>query len=289
VIAWPKPLYELLEFVAAFLAIGPLGFRYTVARAGVGWSGQAPELRASALGRAAAIGLVGAVLALAHLALVLPGLAARRHMDLGTLVTTDPLVAARIVLTGVAAAGYLAASRGRGAGWTIAAAGLLAATLRNVVNGDWTQLVNPLHLLAGGLWIGTLFVLVTAGLAAVLTHASSTGRRGELAASMVHAFSPLALAAGGGVVLFGLITAWRHLKSLSALWTTPYGYALLAKLALVALVFSLGAWNWRRQRPRLGTESAADGLRRSAWLELAAAGLVLLATAILVSLPTPSH
>jgi hypothetical protein len=31
-ITWPKPIYELLEFVAAFLAIGPLGFRYGVAR-----------------------------------------------------------------------------------------------------------------------------------------------------------------------------------------------------------------------------------------------------------------
>jgi putative copper export protein len=57
----------------------------------------------------------------------------------------------------------------------------------------------------------------------------------------------------------------------------------------VALVFGLGAWNWRRQRPRLGSESAAAGLRRSAWSELVAAGLVLLATALLVSLPAPKH
>jgi putative copper export protein len=54
-------------------------------------------------------------------------------------------------------------------------------------------------------------------------------------------------------------------------------------------VFSLGAWNWRRQRPRLGSESAATALRRSARSELAAAGLVLLATAVLVSLPTPGR
>ena len=47
-------------------------------------------------------------------------------------------------------------------------------------------------------------------------------------------------------MLFGVITAWRHLKYLSALWTTPSGYALLLKLALVAAMFSLGAWNWRR-------------------------------------------
>ena len=55
-------------------------------------------------------------------------------------------------------------------------------------------------------------------------------------------------AGSAAVVPFGVITVWRHLKYLSALWTTPYGYALLLKLALVAAVFSLGAWNWRRHQ-----------------------------------------
>ena len=287
-IHWPKPIYELLHFVAAFLTTGPLGFRYAVARHGAGWSGSG-SVRTVALRRAAAIGIVGAVLALTHIALALPGLAARRHTDVRMLVAGDPVVAAWILLTALAAVGYLLAWRGRDAGWALAAAGVIGSTLRNVVNGEWTQLINPLHLLAGGLWIGTLFVLVAAGLTTVATIEPSSERRGELAAAMVNAFSPLALAAGGGVVLFGLITAWRHLKYLSALWTTPYGYALLLKLALVTAVFSLGAWNWRRQRPRLGSESAATALRRSAWSELAAAGLVLLTTAVLVSLPTPGR
>jgi putative copper export protein len=287
-IHWPKPIYELLQFVAAFLTIGPVGFRYAVARQGAGWSSSG-SLRTVALRRAAAIGTVGAVLALAHIALVLPGLAARRHTGVGALVTGDPAVVAWMLLTALAAVGYLVAWRGRDTGWALAAVGVIGSTLRNAMNGEWTQLVNPLHLLAGGLWIGTLFVLVGAGLTTVTRMEPSSDRRGELAAAMVNAFSPLALGAGGGLVLFGLITAWRHLKYLSALWTTPYGYALLLKLALVAVVFSLGAWNWRRQRPRLGSESAATALRRSARSELAAAGLVLLATAVLVSLPTPGR
>ena len=89
--------------------------------------------------------------------------------------------------------------------------------------------------------------------------------------------------------LLGFVAAFLAIGPLPALWTTPYGYALLAKLALVALVFGLGAWNWRRQRPRLGSESAATALRRSARAELVAAGLVLLATAVLVSIPAPKH
>jgi putative copper export protein len=287
-IHWPKPIYELLQFVGAFLTIGPVGFRYAVARQGAGWSSSG-SLRTVALRRAAAIGAVGAVLALAHMALVLPGLAARRHTAVEALVTGDPVVVAWMLLTAFAAVGCLLAWRGRDTGWALAAVGVIGSILRNAMNGEWTQLVNPLHLLAGGLWIGTLFVLVAAGLTTLTRIEPSSDRRGELAAAMVNAFSPLALAAGGAVVLFGLITAWRHLKYLSALWTTPYGYALLLKLALVAVVFSLGAWNWRRQRPRLGSESAATALRRSARSELAAAGLVLLATAVLVSLPTPGR
>ena len=88
-------------------------------------------------------------------------------------------------------------------------------------------------------------------------------------------------------MLSGLITAYRHLNPLSSLFTTPYGWALLVKLALVAAVFSLGAWNWRRQRPSLGGEGAAISIRRSSAKELAVAAIVLAVTAILVSLPAP--
>ena len=99
--------------------------------------------------------------------------------------------------------------------------------------------------------------------------------------------SPVALVMGVCVVLFGLITAWRHLHVLSNLWTTPYGYALIVKLCIVGFVFGLGAWNWRRQRPMLGSEPAAAAIRRSATAELTVAGVVLVITALLVSLPAP--
>jgi hypothetical protein len=55
----------------------------------------------------------------------------------------------------------------------------------------------------------------------------------------------------------------------------------------VAVVFSLCAWNWKRGRPTLGSEAGAHGLKRSATGELLAAGVVLVITAILVSLPSP--
>jgi putative copper export protein len=144
-----------------------------------------------------------------------------------------------------------------------------------------------MHELAAGLWIGTLFVMVIVGLALVLRQETPADRRGPIAAGMVNDFSPLALVSGGLVVLFGVITAWRHLNPLSSLWTTPYGWALIAKLVVVAVVFALGAWNWKRGRPTLGSEAGAHGLKRSATSELLAAGVVLVITAILVSLPSP--
>ncbi len=99
--------------------------------------------------------------------------------------------------------------------------------------------------------------------------------------------NPLHVAAAGLLVITGVTTAVRHLKYLSALWTTPYGYTFIAKLCAVAVVVVLGAWNWKRVKPRLGDEGAAVAIRRSAIRELAVAGVVLLITAMLVSLPSP--
>jgi putative copper export protein len=169
----------------------------------------------------------------------------------------------------------------------LAAIGVVVGALRLVFLGQWSKLVNPVHSLAAGLWIGTLFVLVVAGLSALLRHEPSRARRGAIAADMVNRFSPLAMTMGGVVVTFGLITAWRHLHVLSNLWSTPYGDALIVKLLFAGSVFLLGAWNWRRQRPTLGTEEAAASIRKSATGELVMATLVLLATAIVVSLPSP--
>ena len=87
--------------------------------------------------------------------------------------------------------------------------------------------------------------------------------------------------------LTGVVTAWLHLKYVAALWTTPYGYALDAKLVVILIVVAFGAWNWRRLTPRLHTEEGTRALRRSSTVELVFAAAVLLITAILVSLPSP--
>jgi putative copper export protein len=278
---------ELVEFVFAFLATGAVGFRYSSLAGRLNGVGAVGRVYRDAARRAAIIGLVAQLIGTGRRVLFLPRMAEMQHTTVAQVLTAFPQ-SLGFWLAVLGELGFLLAAARVGIGWPLAAIGVVVGALAPVFTGQWERLLNPFHMLMGGLWLGTLFVLVVAGLTSVLRDDDSRAERGRMAADMVNAFSPLALTCGLLLVASGALNAWHHLGSLPALWSTPYGLVLIVKLLLVSAVFALGAWNWRRQRPRLGTESAADGLRRSAWLELAAAGLVLLATAILVSLPTPS-
>ena len=288
-IEWSEPVMELIGFIALFLTTGAIGFRYSSLRGKLARDATTADatIYATAARQAAVLGLIGSLVAIVRAVQALPELAARAHTTTGALLSSNSGAQMLIGFAVLTLVGFLLASGRLSVGWPLAAIGVVAGTLRGLFSGKWSQLVNPMHELAAGLWIGTLFVMVIVGLALVLRKETPTDRRGPIAAGMVNDFSPLALTCGGLVVLFGLITAWRHLNPLSSLWTTPYGWALIAKLVVVAVVFALGAWNWQRGRPTLGTEAGAYGLKRSATRELVAAGVVLLITAILVSLPSP--
>ena len=296
-IHWPEPIFEFIGFAAQFLAVGAVGFRYAAIRhrlagetADTGRA--APEtvehaFYANAAVRAAILGITGAIVSALLFAYGLPERATRAHTTVSALLTHDLPTSLQAVLAFVGVVGLLLAATRRRAGWPLAAAGVILAPLTGIVSMQWLRLVNPLHRVVAGLWLGTLFVVVIAGLTPLLRDDRVRERRGTMAADMVNGFSPLALTCGMLVVLSGLITAWRHLNPLSSLWTTPYGWTLIVKLALVAVVFALGAWNWRRQRPTLGSETAAVAVRRSSRHELTMATLVLATTAILLSIPSP--
>jgi copper transport protein len=285
-IEWPEPFFHLAEYIGIFLSAGAVGFRFAALRHG--WSGPDNDERALYRRAARRVALFGAVGALIRIALFLhdlPGVAARQHVTAGQALHGDAL--AQLTLIACALIGFSAAAFGGAPGWYLALVGVIGASLRGIFFGPLSRLVNPIHMLVAGLWIGTLFVLVVTGLSVVLADEPNRARRGAIVADMVNGFSPLALTCGAILVASGLTTAWTHLKSIDALWTTPYGYALMAKLSVVAVVFGLGAWNWRRQRPTLGSEDAARSIRRSSTGELIAAAVVLLITTILVSLPAP--
>jgi len=280
-----EALTELIGFIAAFLATGAVGFRHVVVRADA-----ADEVAVArrAAHRAAILGFTGAlVTAVMYVTMNLPRIAARSHTSLaGAITSSGPTLIGAICLALIVIGFALALGHVR-LGWALAAAGVLIGPLTNLFYGQWSRAVNPVHRLAGGLWIGTLFIMLMAGFTAVLNSDLPPIRRGSIAANMVHRFSPLALIAFAFLGITGLITAWTHLKRIDALWTTAYGWTLIAKLIVVLIVVALGAWNWRRQRPLLGTESAAAVLRRSATAEVIAATIVLVITSVLVSLPSP--
>ena len=286
-IQWPEPLFEYLGFLCAFLAAGAIGFRLAVLpRLLGGADGYARDFGRAAARRAALLGLLGTAGTTILAVKSLVEAAARRNLPLGAALA-EPRNGLLFALLALAFLGFALAAGGRGMGWALAAIAVLIRPLRALFFGEPARIVNPVHELAAGLWIGTLLVMVVVGISAALRGRLSPTERGEVVTRMVHGFSPLAQLSVGLLLTFGVITAWRHLKRLDALWTTPYGTVLIVKLVLVAGVLALGAWNWRRQKPRLGTEAAAANLKRSALAELLLAAVVLAVTSVLVGVPSP--
>lgn len=284
-LSWPGPILELVGFLPYFATIGAVGFRYGAARQMIA---RRDAAIGAALRAAARIGLIGALIGVVVLCAGVVADAADKHLAIAELIARGRgMLIGRAVLLLVMVAAFSLAGRGRAGAWPVALVAAFALVLRNVVTLKWTTLVNPLHVVGGSLWIGTLFVLFAAGIPAIMRSEPAGPARGRAVADLVNGFSPLALASGGLLVLMGVITGVRHVKHLDALWTTPYGLTLILKLTLVALVFALGAWNWRRMRPTLGPEGAAVAIQRSARAELFAAALVLIVTSVLISLPTP--
>jgi putative copper export protein/methionine-rich copper-binding protein CopC len=144
---------------------------------------------------------------------------------------------------------------------------------------------DALHVLGASGWLGSLAVVLAAGIPAALALQSEL--RGKAAADLINAFSPTALVFAGLAGATGLFSAWLHLERLGNVWGTAYGRVLLLKLAVLSIVGATGAYNWLRVRPALGGRDGAALIRRSAGVEVAIAVVVLLITAILVATPTP--
>jgi putative copper export protein len=106
-------------------------------------------------------------------------------------------------------------------------------------------------------------------------------------ADIVDRFSPLALGAAAILVATGVINALMHFDAVREVSQSPYGRTLIVKVALVAMVIAAGAFNWRRQRPRLGSVGSAALVRSSIAIELAFALAVLAVTGYLTGLPRP--
>ena len=295
IVDWAKAGWEWLGFLGAFGTLGALGYRFAVCDRVYGDAlllspGDHGAGVSAALGRtdatAGLIGFVGALLATASLfgKMLRPaakgGQSVIEYASQGDAMRTFTVVATLAVVVL-----FALAWRRVHAAWPFAMALAIALILRNAVVGEWAKLINPLHETGGALWLGTLFVLVVAGFPAAAHPDVPAPVRSALFARMVKAFNPLAL---GGAVLsavFGVTTALRHVPRLDAMWSTPYGLVLDAKLCLVAAIAGMGFHNWRRLTPQIGTDAGSVALNRSARREVMVVAVLLLVTAILVSTP----
>jgi putative copper export protein/methionine-rich copper-binding protein CopC len=186
-------------------------------------------------------------------------------------------------------------ARRTAAAWSMAAVAALLLAITPAMSGHAAAMtgtagtvaiiMDTLHVLAAGGWLGTLLIVLLAGIPAALREGAET--RGDVVAHLIRAFSPAAMLFAALLVATGLVAVYLHSDSLAALINSRYGTLLFIKLAVFGLVLGAGAWNYLKVRPALGTDRATASLRRSAALELGAAALVLLLTAMLVATARP--
>ncbi len=229
-----------------------------------------PLARASAFGRGYLdLELVLALFAVAALVAIRIDRPERRERSVAELLALlGALVAAAAALLVPGLAGHAAQTSPRG----------LSLAL------DW------LHLVAGSVWIGGLVGLL------VVWASLGAGRRLAGLAVVVPRFSRVAFTAVMLLIASGTWAAVLHLPTLSSLWQTSYGKALLVKIALLGAAMLLAAGNLARNTPRLraAAEQPALALGASRLLRALVSGEVLLvagaifAAAVLSSLAPPA-
>ncbi len=138
------------------------------------------------------------------------------------------------------------------------------------------RLLLLLHLLGVSFWVGIL---------APLHWLARDPEYLEIAANLGDHFGVMASGIVAVLVLAGGLMAWLILGSLSLIFTSAYGLALVGKVTLVALLLGLAAANKLRFIPGMqaGNQKAADHLVHSIELEITVITAVLVATATLTS------
>src|SRR3984957_8924197 len=140
-------------------------------------------------------------------------------------------------------------------------------------------LLLSVHLLGIAFWLGALLPL------------SWVARSGDMQriAKAVARFGAAAVVVVGTLVLAGTALLWLLLGHSMALWASSYGRWLIVKLALVACILCLAAFNKWRLTPRLlaGDGRAAARLRTTIRFELLVGGAILAVTATFTTITGP--
>ena len=194
---------------------------------------------------------------------------------------------ARIVACAGIIAGCVAlAKRPERTGWWAA---LVAFTLLLGTASAWTShaagrlgprafllVLDALHQLAAGVWIGGLLHLIVSGAA----------RGAGAPAKILKGFSTMASVAVAVLVLAGIGLSFAYVDGPRALLGTSYGVMVLAKVAVLVGLLVLGAANFLAvRRVTESSDRAGARLRRFVEVELGLGLTVLFVAASLTSLP----
>ena len=291
-------LARALSFVGLLALIGVIAFRALVLPRAMGIS---PEMGARMEGRAAVLGIATSMVviisAFARLFLesqmmsAMPGMQTMSMPDMAMHTQWGFALRLELGAAFVALVSFvLAALRLRGA-WLLAGISTIVLAVTPALAGHaaasprFTSLMisaDFLHVLGGASWLGNLLCIMLIGVPIALT-LDGPGRW-EAVASLVNAFSPVALASAAVVGASGVVASWVHLEHFAALWRTAYGQVLLLKLALVATTVIIGAYNFRRVQPQLVQQEGTARLQRSTAIELSVGLLILLVTGFLTGI-----
>ncbi|MGW6704309.1 CopD family protein [Streptomyces sp. NPDC054956] len=119
----------------------------------------------------------------------------------------------------------------------------------------WLDLVfSQTHIISGVVWAGGLTLLAT--LAGARRRLSEEA--GALWADIWRRFAFVALVCVGAVFTSGLWLSWKHVGSISQLWTTTYGLVLLVKILLVLGMVTAGGVNQFWLMPRIAQARRED-------------------------------
>ncbi|MFL6066775.1 MAG: copper resistance CopC/CopD family protein [Gaiellaceae bacterium] len=214
-------------------------------------------------------------LALAAMFVSSHGLVRASHGGVATRFGLTVQIASAIAATGAAAAAIAVADRSAAPfGMVLAVLLLPVPTVAGHAldpGRSWLEVpVDILHVTAAAVWVGGLFALVVI--------VPREGVPPEIVDRAARRFSTFALAAVIAVGLTGAVRALAELSSVSQLWSTSYGRAILAKSAIFAVLLGLGAVS------RATVREGAGRLRNVVRVELVLAVALVVAVAILTSL-----
>ena len=290
-----------LAFLSTFLIVGAVVFRFRLlgdrAFSDSNTFIEVSATNAATLGLFASVGmLLALIVKAAHESAAMPGVSTTTVLFASS---WGWCICCAVIASFAAIIAFANVCRNSGAGslqsWRIAMIASVVLVVTPALTGHaigndraWLTVPNDIiHVAVGSVWLGTLATIVLVGMSGALKSPDAIPARVRIA-QLIKIFSPMALTCGALVVATGTVASLIHLPRVNALWTTPYGSALYRKLIFVLLLFAVGAWNWRRTKPRLNADdSGLVSLKRAATIEIVLAAIVLLLTAILVALAIP--